>query len=578
VASSSPDAARQVGAEEVGSSPVAPPVRIVPLGGLGEVGMNCLAVEADGRIAVIDCGVLFPDENVGVDVIAPDLSWLLARREQVGAVFLTHGHEDHVGALPFLLRHLSVPVHGTRFTLASVKGRLAEAGITADLREVAPGDVRPAGPDSPLTAEFIAVTHSIPDACALALRTPQGTILHTGDFKLDEHPVAGPSTDLARLAALGREGVRLLLSDSTNAELPGSTLSESAVGPALADVMHDAEGRVFVATFASNVHRLQQVVTAAAASGRRLALLGRGMVETFEIARALGYLTEPHWLPVQADEARRLPRRELCVLTTGTQGEPRSALTRLARGEHPDLRITPGDTVVLSSRRIPGNELSVGRLLDDLCRRGATVLGDCPRSAGLPPLHASGHAHEAEQRRLLALVRPEHFVPVHGQYRHLHRHLAHAVAEGVPRERCHLLTDGQVLELSDSGAAVLPDRAPTGRVYAVRDELGASDVPHLVVQDRRLLAETGLCIAVLAVSRSTGAIVRGPDLFGMGVAGLEGSQDEIRGEISRAVEALSAVARADQAEVQEAVRSAVRRFFRRTTGRRPAVLPVVLEL
>ncbi len=541
--------------------------------------MNCLAVEAGGRIAVVDCGVLFPDENVGVDVIAPDLTWLLDRRAQVGAVFLTHGHEDHVGALPFLLRHLSVPVYGTRFTLAVVKGRLAEAGLTADLREVAPGDVRPAGEEgAPLSAEFIAVTHSIPDACALALRTPQGTVVHSGDFKLDERPVAGPRTDLGRLEALGRAGVRLLLSDSTNAEQPGSSLSESAVGPALADVMHDATGRVFVATFASNVHRLQQVVNAAAASGRRLALLGRGMVETFEIARGLGHLTEPRWLPVQADEARRLPRRELCVLTTGTQGEPRSALARLARGEHPDLRVEPGDTVVLSSRRIPGNELSVGRLVDDLCRRGAALLGDSVRREGEPPLHASGHAHEGEQRRLLSLVRPEHFVPVHGQYRHLARHVAHAVAEGVARERCHLLTDGQVLELDDAGARVLPERAPTGRVYAVRDELGASDVPHLVVQDRRLLAEAGLCIAVLAVSRTTGAIVRGPDLFGMGVAGLPGSEDEIRGEILRAVEALSAEARADQAEVQEAVRSAVRRFFRRTTGRRPAVLPVVLEL
>jgi len=554
------------------------PVRIVPLGGLGEVGMNCLAVEAGGRIAVVDCGVLFPDENVGVDVIAPDLSWLLDRREEVGAVFLTHGHEDHVGALPFLLRHLSVPVYGTRFTLAAVKGRLAEAGLKADLREVAPGQVRPAGEEgAPIAAEFIAVTHSIPDACALALRTPQGILVHSGDFKLDEHPVAGPATDLARLEALGREGVRLLLSDSTNADLPGHTLSESAVGPALADVMHDATGRVFVATFASNVHRLQQVVNAAAASGRRLALLGRGMVETFEIARGLGYLTEPHWLPVQADEARRLPRRELCVLTTGTQGEPRSALARLARGEHPDLRVEPGDTVVLSSRRIPGNELSVGRLLDDLCRLGATLLGDSVRPEGAP-LHASGHAHEGEQRRLLALVRPEHFLPVHGQYRHLARHVAHAVAEGVARDRCHLLTDGQVLELDDAGARVLPERAPTGRVYAVRDELGAGDVPHLVVQDRRLLAEAGLCIAVLAVSRSTGEIVRGPDLFGMGVTGLPGSEAEIRGEVLRALEALSAVARADLAEVQEAVRSAVRRWFRRTTGRRPAVLPVVLEL
>jgi ribonuclease J len=552
---------------------VAPPVRIVPLGGLGEVGMNCLAVEADGRIAVVDCGVLFPDENVGVDVIAPDLGWLVERREQVGAVFLTHGHEDHVGALPFLLRHLQVPVYGTRFTLAMVKGRLAEAGLEADLREVVPGDVRPAGEGSPLAAEFVAVTHSIPDACALALSTPQGTILHTGDFKIDARPVAGPPMDLARLEALGRQGVRLLLSDSTNAERAGASLSESAVGLALADALAEAEGRVFVAAFASNVHRLQQVVGAAAGCGRRLALLGRGMVESFEIARSLGYLTEPYWMPVAPDEARRLPRRELAVLTTGTQGEPRSALSRLARGEHPDLAIEPGDTVLLSSRQIPGNELAVGRLVDALCRRGARV-----RWEGHPPLHATGHAQEAEQRRLVALVRPERFMPVHGEYRHLARHAAHAAAEGIPPERCHLVTDGQVLELDDAGARVLPERVPTGRVYAVRDELGASDVPHLVVQDRRLLAEAGLCIVVLAVARATGEVVRGPELFGMGVAGLEGNEAELRGEALRALEALSPSARADAAEVQEALRSAVRRFFRRTSGRRPAVLPVVLEL
>jgi ribonuclease J len=552
---------------------VAPPVRIVALGGLGEVGMNCLAVEADGRIAVIDCGVLFPDENVGVDVIAPDLTWLVERASQVGAVFLTHGHEDHVGALPFLLRHLQVPVYGTRFTLASVKGRLAEAGLAADLREVAPGDVREAGQGSPISAEFVAVTHSIPDACALALRTPQGTLLHSGDFKIDEHPVAGPAMDLARLEALGRAGVRLLLSDSTNADRPGTALSESAVGPALTEVLREADGRVFVAAFSSNVHRMQQVVRAAAACGRRMALLGRGMIETFELAKGLGYLTEPHWMPVQADEARRLPPRELCVLTTGTQGEPRSALARLARGEHPDLALAPRDTVVFSSRQIPGNELAVGRLMDDLCRRGAEV-----RWEGQPPLHATGHAQEAEQRRLLRLARPEHFVPVHGTYRLLSRHLAHAVAEGVPPERCHLLGDGQVLELDDRGARLLPERVPTGRVYAVRDELGASDVPHLVVQDRRLLAAGGLCIVVLAVARATGAVVRGPELFGMGVAGLEDGRAELQGEVLRAVEALSPAARTAAGEVQEALRSAVRRWFRRTGGRRPAVLPVVLEL
>ena len=549
------------------------PVRIVPLGGLGEIGMNCLAVECDGRIALVDCGVLFPNEPIGVDVILPDLAWIRQRRERVGAVFLTHGHEDHVGALPDLLRELKVPVYGTRFTLAQLRPRLDEAGVAADLREVAPGDVRGAGDASPLTAEWFAVTHSIPDACGLALRTPQGTLLHSGDFKIDPAPVAGPPMDLERIAAIGREGVRLLLSDSTNAERAGTSLSESAVGAALEEAFEGARGRVLVACFASNVHRIQQVVNAARAFGRRLALLGRSMESTFAVARSLGYLDVPAWMPVGFPEARELPPRELAVLTTGTQGEPRSALSRLARGEHPDLAVEPGDLVVLSSRFIPGNEVAVGNVANELCRRGAQVAYE-----GLRPLHVSGHAQEAEQRRLIALVRPERFVPIHGEYRHLARHAAHAAAEGIPADRRHVLTDGEVLEIDDAGARVLTERVPTGRVYTDREGLAAADVGALVVRDRRLLAEAGLLIAVLAVDRGTGAVVRGPDLFARGVAGFEGSEPAIRGEALRALEEMSPAARADASEVQEAVRTAIRRWFRREVGRRPTVLPVVLEL
>jgi ribonuclease J len=547
------------------------PVRVVPLGGLGEIGMNCMAVECDGRIAVVDCGILFPNEPIGVDVIAPDLTWLRERRERVGAIFLTHGHEDHVGALPLLLRDVRVPVYGTRFTLALVAPRLAEAGVAADLREVRPGDVREAGDASPLAAEFFSVTHSIPDACGLALSTPQGTILHSGDFKIDPSPVAGPGMDLARIEALGRRGVRLLLSDSTNAERAGTSLSESEVGAALLEAFERARGRVFVACFASNVHRVQQIANAARAFGRRLALLGRAMETNVRIAQSLGYLDLPPWMAISAEEARELPPKELCVLTTGTQGEPRSALARLARGEHPDLAIAPGDLVVLSSRFIPGNEVAVGQVVNDLCRRGAEVAYE-----GLRPLHVSGHAQEAEQRRLIALARPAHFVPIHGEYRHLSRHAAHAAAEGVPGR--DVLVDGQVLELSDGGVAVLPERAAVGRVYAERDALLSADVGALVIRDRRLLADAGLCIAVLAIERSTGAVVRGPDLFARGVAGFEGAEDEIRGEALRAVEELSGAARTDVAEVQEALRVAVRRWFRRAVGKRPTVLPVVLEL
>jgi ribonuclease J len=533
--------------------------------------MNCLAVECDGRIAIVDCGILFPNEPIGVDLIAPDLGWLRERREQVGALFLTHGHEDHVGAVPFLLREFPVPVYGSRFTLALLRPRLDEAGVKADLREVVPGDVRPAGDASPLSAEFFSVTHSIPDACGLALATPQGTLLHSGDFKIDPAPVRGPMTDLARVEALGRQGVRLLLSDSTNAEREGTSLSESQVGPALEEAFERARGRVFVACFASNVHRIQQVVNAARAFGRRLALLGRAMENNVRLAQGLGYLELPGWMPVGLPEARDLPPRELCVLTTGTQGEPRSALARLARGEHPDLALSPGDLVVLSSRFIPGNEVAVGHVVNELARRGAEVAYE-----GLLPLHVSGHAQAAEQRRLIALARPAHFVPIHGEYRHLARHAAHAAAEGVAGR--DILVDGQVLELSDAGARVLEERVPVGRVYTDRDALLGADIGSIVVQDRRLLAEAGLCIAVLAVAKASGAVVRGPELFARGVAAFEGSEEELRGEVLRALEELSPQARADVEEVQEAIRVAIRRFFRRTTGKRPTVLPVVLEL
>jgi ribonuclease J len=550
---------------------VAPPVRIVPLGGLGEIGMNCMAIECEGRIAVVDCGILFPNEPIGVDVIAPDLSWLRERREQVGAVFLTHGHEDHIGSLPFLLRDVRVPVYGTPFTLALLRPRLEEAGVAADLRLVAPGQERQAGEASPISARFFSVTHSIPDACGLAFSTPQGTILHSGDFKIDPTPVRGPGMDLGAVEAAGRGGVRLLLSDSTNAERAGTSLSEAQVQPALEEAFESAGGRVFVACFASNVHRIQGVVNAARAFGRRIALLGRSMETNVAIARDLGYLELPRWMPVGAAEARDLPPRELCVLTTGTQGEPRSALARLARGEHPELEISPGDLVVLSSRFIPGNEVAVGQVLNELARRGARVLYE-----SLRPLHVSGHAQEAEQRRLISLARPEHFVPIHGEYRHLARHAAHAAAEGVPGR--HIVTDGQVLELSGAGLTVLPDPIPTGRVYTDRELLLGADIGAMVVRDRRLLAEAGLCIAVLAVERTTGAVVRGPELFARGVAGFEGAEEEIRGEVLRGLAELSPTARADVEEVQEAVRDAVRRFFRRSTGRRPTVLPVVLEL
>ncbi len=546
-------------------------LRFVPLGGLGEIGKNLAVVEVGDDCLVIDCGLMFPDaEMLGIDLVIPDITYLLQRRERVRAILVTHGHEDHIGALPFVLPRLPVPVFGSALALGFLRHKLRRRGFqgSADLRPVAAGDRIRLGA---CTVEFLHVTHSVPDSFALAIETPAGTLLHSGDFKLDPTPIEGPPPDLDRLAAVGRRGVRLLCSDSTNAELLGVTPSERTVGPALRGIVDAAAGRVLIVTFASNIARIQQAVDAALASGRRCCVVGRSMLDTVATAQELGWLRVPSDALLWPRQLDRIPDRELCFICTGAQGEPLAALSRIAAGTHPFVTTRASDTVVLSANPIPGNEQLVHRTVNRLAGQGVRV-----HASSRDGVHASGHAAQEELRFLLELARPETFVPVHGERRHLHRHAELALETGMAPERVAVVENGGVVEVDGSGLR-RAGRAPAGNVYV--DGVSTEDVEHVVLRDRQTLAEDGVVIASVALARDRGEVVAGPDIVSRGFA--RGSR--LAPLLAEARMAVLEVCRADggagdPAELRGAIHDRLAALFLERMQRRPMILPVISEL
>jgi len=553
------------------STSMSAPVRIVVLGGLGEIGLNLMAIECGGRVIVIDCGLMFSDEPaLGLGTYIPEMAWLERSRVALEAVVLTHAHEDHIGALAHLLRRFNVPVYGTDITLAFARRRLAEAQFDdpVDLRTIAPRVAFEAGP---FTVEPIRVTHSTPDSIALAIRTPAGIIVHSGDFKIDDAPVDGEMFDRERFAELGAEGVAVLLSDSTNVERPGRSGSESSLKAVLRELASRTRGRFFLSVFSSHLHRIRQVVEVSREFGRRVVPLGRSMAESVRLGLETGQLPFAQAMFVEPGEAEFIDANRLSYLTSGSQGEPLSALAKLAADAHPRVRIEHGDVVVLSSRFIPGNERTINTLVNRLYRQGAEVVYDA-----VAPVHVSGHASQDELAEIIALTRPRHFVPIHGEYRHLSRHLALAVAAGIPEHNCFLLEDGDTLTLSD-GQARRATRVEAGRVILE----GADGGDPAVVGERRVLARDGTVTAVLVLSSKTGRIVAGPDLVSRGLVSGDGTSVHMRRakeELTRRLSALGAPLHANEPRVKEEIVRAIRRYFSDELGKRPLVIPYVTEV
>ncbi len=546
-------------------------LRIIPIGGLGEIGRNHMLIEYGDDIIVVDVGLMFPEEEMlGVDLVIPDFTYLRENREKLRAVFLTHGHEDHVGAIPYFQREFNVPIYGAKLTDGLIRVKLQEHRLLQDANTnvVAPGEVIKAGV---FEVEFFTVAHSIPDACGLIIRTPLGLVVHTGDFKLDHTPVMDQHTDLIRLAQVGAEGCLLLLADSTYAEMEGYTPSEQLVGEALKQILVNAQGRVIVATFASLISRVQLLVDAAVFTGRKIFVTGRSMIDNVAMARQLGYINAPDGIIVGVEEMRNTPPSKLVIITTGSQGEPTSALTRMANGDHRHISIDKGDTVVLSSSPVPGNETAVYRNVDNLFRMGADVLYN-----RIANIHVRGHASREELKIIQGLLQPEYFVPIHGEYRHLVSHARLAESVGVPKGNAFVLTDGDVLEIDEESAWV-GDRVSASYVYV--DGLGIGDVDQHILRDRAHLSTDGVVVVMVAVDKQTGKLERPAEILARGFVDLDEREDLLDSARRVAAKALEGVEHyAEFSDINSRIRDSVSKFLYDETRRRPMVLTVTVEV
>jgi ribonuclease J len=545
---------------------------VIPLGGLEEIGLNMTVFQYNSDMIVVDAGLMFPEEDMlGVDFVIPDFSYVVENKDKLRGIIITHGHEDHTGALPFLLKEVNVPVYATSLTAGMIREKLKESGIRAEIYTVRPREKLNLGE---FEIEFMRVTHSIVDGVGLGITTPVGRIIHTGDFKLDPTPVDGELMDLHKFTEYGEKGTLLLLSDSTNAEKGGFTFSEKEVRRVFEDIFAKTHGRIIIATFASNIHRIQQAIDVAVMFGRKVFLCGKSMVANAQIALELGYLKIPPGTWLRIEELNKISDDKVVIITTGSQGEPMSVLSKIATGEHKHIKVKQGDTVILSAKMIPGNERSIGRIINHLFKRGAEVIYE-----KVSEVHVSGHASKEELKLILNLIRPKYFMPIHGEFRHLMYHAKLAEKVGIPRENIFILENGEVLEINQQGIARKNGQVNAGRIFIDGKLMG--NLESMVLRDRMRLAHDGIVLILLAVEKTTGRIITGPEIISRGFIFEETSQeiiDEVREVVTKVIHSLEHDLISDTTLLQTKIRDTLKKYLRDTMGRRPMIMPVVMEI